>query len=726
MCTANYSLQELRETSTHKLEDVPQAKSPKTEVSVSTQVRKNENITHSHPQPGCSNFYTVACSSERPTLLHLMQKKTTNYYVSPMHSNESDVDDSDADPDFLSGNESSQSSSSSIESHQEVESENQTVNQEVVNENETEVKKGKKRKSNFGKWKFQETKFLRNSGQAYVSLSKSKKTFPKKKLLPPCGEKCRFQCSNKINEDIRKDIFSGYWALADLQKQREFIIRHTEPIKPKYRYSCTQNYRNMNSAFYFEVDGNRIRVCKTFFKATLSINDRPIRTALAKKTEKGFLTDDKRGKHGNQPKVNPEIKESVRIFINAIPRIESHYLRAQTTREYIDSSKNLADLYRDYKEDRERQQLPFANSVMFNRIFNGEYNISFFIPKKDQCDFCESFKNADNEAKQKLLESYNAHINEKKLSRLEKEADKTNLNRSVVAVYDLQAVMPVPRGQISSFYYKSKLNCFNFTISDLHAKDVHCYFWNETEGKRGAIEIGSCVLGYLKQLVDKHADSENPLDVIFYSDNCCGQQKNKYVLTAYSYAVNKLPIRSITHKYLIHGHSQNEGDNVHSIIEKQITKYLKSGPIYVPDEYATLIRTAKRHGPPYIVHELTFEDFYDLKTLQEEWRKNFTMDTEKEKVTWHDIKVLKVEKRHPDSFFFKTSYEQVEFKKVDMNNNKKTRSQERNTDSVRLVSAYISKIPLSDIKKRHLQELVDKNIIKKKYYDSFYRNVLEL
>lgn len=34
-------------------------------------------------------------------------------------------------------------------------------------------------------------------------------------------------------------------------------------------------------------------------------------------------------------------------------------------------------------------------------------------------------------------------------------------NGTYVAVYDLQAVMPIPKGQISSFYYKSKINCFN-------------------------------------------------------------------------------------------------------------------------------------------------------------------------------------------------------------------------------------------------------------------------
>lgn len=110
----------------------------------------------------------------------------------------------------------------------------------------------------------------------------------------------------------------------------------------------------------------------------------PIRTALSKKNDTGFLACDMRGKHGKQPILDPQIKESVRRLLNAIPRIESQYLRAQTEREYIEGSKSLADLYRDYKEERERQELPFANSVIFNRIFNGEFNISFYIPTKER------------------------------------------------------------------------------------------------------------------------------------------------------------------------------------------------------------------------------------------------------------------------------------------------------------------------------------------------------
>lgn len=108
----------------------------------------------------------------------------------------------------------------------------------------------------------------------------------------------------------------------------------------------------------------------------------------------GFVESDLRGKHTNHATVSPEIKNSVRVFINAIPRMESHYLRKQTSREFIEGGKTLADLYRDYKALREEVNLPYAHPTMFYRIFKQEFNISFFIPKKDQCDLCESYKNA--------------------------------------------------------------------------------------------------------------------------------------------------------------------------------------------------------------------------------------------------------------------------------------------------------------------------------------------
>lgn len=207
-------------------------------------------------------------------------------------------------------------------------------------------------------------------------------------------------------------FFSGYCNLACLQ--REFIVAHAETIKPKYRYPSTQNLRSMNMAYYFDVNHQRIRICKNFFMTILNINDRRIRIALAKKIQSGLVEPDKRGKHGIQPRVATEIKESLRKFPSAIRRLESNYLWTQTSREYIEGGKSLSDLHGDYKEDREIEQLPFVNSVMFNRIFDDEYNISFFMPKKDACDLYESYKNAYEKEKPQLIGRFNTHQRENK------------------------------------------------------------------------------------------------------------------------------------------------------------------------------------------------------------------------------------------------------------------------------------------------------------------------
>jgi hypothetical protein len=215
---------------------------------------------------------------------------------------------------------------------------------------------------------------------------------------------------------------------------------------------------------------------------------------------------------------------------------------------------------------------------------------------------CIAFKNAEGEEKETLQEKYDSHLKEKELPRLEKEKDKKS--NSVVAVCDLQAVLPCPKGDASSFCYVSKLNVFNFTVFNLQTNDVQCYLWHEGLAQRGANETGSCVLRYLELLQQNSnsTDEKKEIDVIFYSDNCAGQQKNLFMIAMYMYAVLKYECKySITHKFVITGHSQNEGDSAHSVTEKQIKRSLKSGPVFVPEQYVSLIRIAKKTGNPYKV-----------------------------------------------------------------------------------------------------------------------------
>ena len=218
------------------------------------------------------------------------------------------------------------------------------------------------------------------------------------------------------------------------------------------------------------------------------------------------------------------------------------------------------------------------------------------------------------------------------------------------------------------------------------------FFWNECEGQRGANEIGTCLWLYLQKIAAL-LDNEN-LELTFFCDNCCGQNKNKFILSLLLHAVRTLNIRKITLKFLICGHTQNEGDAVHSVIEKQIKKAKKAGPIYIPQQYATLIRTAKKKGRPFTVNELAHSDFLDIKRLTAEMGgAKVLKDSIGNPLHLSKIKVVKFEKLKPSSFSLKYSYDQIDFFEVEI----KARG---NKQYSTLHKAYSKKFPLNERKNK--------------------------
>ncbi|XP_053948036.1 uncharacterized protein LOC128856745 [Anastrepha ludens] len=140
---------------------------------------------------------------------------------------------------------------------------------------------------------------------------------------------------------------------------------------------------------------------------------------------------------------------------------------------------------------------------------------------------------------------------------------------------------------------------------------------------------------------------------------------------------------------------------------------LDSYSIYTPDQYTSLIATAKKTGPAYKVRELSYEAFNDLKALQEEWGHNFSTNKDNQKVIWRDIKVLQVNKENPHSFFYKTSYKDIDFQEVCLRNNLKPWS------CINLCAIYSERLSLPQIKQKDIKELVDKNHIPKNFYESY-------
>lgn len=92
---------------------------------------------------------------------------------------------------------------------------------------------------------------------------------------------------------------------------------------------------------------------------------------------------------------------------------------------------------------------------------------------------------ANEKRKQLLKDDYEEHLNEKILSRKEKENDQSSVGINfIVAYFDMQAVLQIPKGDVSIIYHKLILNTMNLTVTELgHDTTNNCYIWHEEEGK---------------------------------------------------------------------------------------------------------------------------------------------------------------------------------------------------------------------------------------------------
>lgn len=649
------------------------------------------------------------------------------------------MDDSDADPTFDGNHISDESSNSEgelpknrnsglrtlpvqqiVRQRANDNNNNITCSENESSDNEERKKGTRKRKRNPEGWKRNMSKKLRNSGEPYRSLYTGK-LIPAKQMLPPCKDTCRRKCTSKFTEEERQQHFDTFWKLGDLDRQRHFVLHHIQPIQPKYKLVVLnrQKERTLNRAYYLNKDGVRKQVCFLFFRNTLGISERFVRTVKSKDSD-GHLDLDLRGK--NKKSLVPiEIKTNMRNHLNSIPAVESHYARANSKKKYIEGGKTVTDLYNDYVESCEAKNIRYGKQSMYRHLFNYEYNMSFHIPKKDQCLICTTYHNSDGNEKLEKEQSYLKHIEEKHLSRVAKKNDKEKIDDLfIVACFDLQAALPVPKGDVSSFYYKSRLNSYNFTICELQQQGlgpVDCYFWHEGEGKRGSSEIGTCLLKFLKK--KSEVSNSTDLNITFYSDNCGGQGKNKFIVTSYLYALANYRINSITHKFFIVGHGQNEGDASHSVIEKAVKRSLRSGPIYVPAHYSAIIANARKKGSRFIINEMAHSDFYDLKDLtQKTVNSDFNHNLDGQKINFNDIVILKVERSHLDRFFYKTSYKEDEFKSVIIRTTK-TRKSIGQLEDYSLKPSYSEPLPISKKKFEDLQSLLHSSAIPAAHHNFF-------
>lgn len=484
-------------------------------------------------------------------------------------------------------------------------------------------KSTRKRLRNESEWIKTKIKTANNDGTAYVN-PKTKKTHSRVRSVQPskCTEDCFYEC-HKIPPEKRQNAFDNFWKLS-AEMKKMFYLKTTKCL-PKKKNKKQVTRRKNTYQYFVVINGKERQVCRSFYLTTFDITERRVHYAHEQKNTCGTPTPPRKKIAKN--KTSEEDMDFIRNHINSFPKIESHYRRAETSKQYLESNLNMARMYSLYCEKCEDEGRKSASETVYRKVFNTEFNLSFHTPKNDRCDLCEEFDVARrngttvSDEKRAIFEN---HKRSKAETKVERDMDR--LLTKPVLCFDLENVFALPRGNASCFFYKRKINTYNLTAV-LHYKDsaepdpskqtkkeIYCALWSELIGGRTGNDIASAVAAILSKVFSGHP---NIKELITWSDSCVPQNRNSIMSYQMQDTLKKLPhVQSITMKFCEPGHSSiQEVDAVHSAIEHYFAKLEIHSPLTL-----TRLMIKARKKEPYIVIQMKSSDFLDFQSCSKEYK----------------------------------------------------------------------------------------------------------
>lgn len=468
--------------------------------------------------------------------------------------------------------------------------------------------KSRKRRSQVNKndWFAEKNKKLRESGEKYYGKVKKDSKWVYETVKEPKKIKNRCKCDSRkgvmkcatVTDEQRIMMFNNFWKKYTWGEKKVFVNDTVQAIPTKrqrHRKQSDKSRRTQSFKYNLKTaDDDYIRVCKTMYLNTL---------AIGRMTVIDWKNKMKHGASPNQLRVTKDRvdpfadrQKLMNEFFDSLPTMESHYCRASSSRQYLQPDfKTKMDLYKFYVSDwcNSKGTEPLSRTSFFEMMESRK--ISLFRPKKDECETCTKYRSGSVEE-----DDYQLHIIKKEEARKEKQADKET-NKFVFTV-DLQAVLMAPQSNVSTLYYKTKLQVHNLCFYDNINKDGYCFVWNESEGGLNADEFASIWTYFIEKKILPGVEDKTNLQIIIYSDGCGYQNRNALL----SNALLNLSVKNsitIIQKYLEVGHTQMEVDSMHSSIERKI----KNRNINVPADYISIIESARNN--PYYVQYLEHDFF---------------------------------------------------------------------------------------------------------------------
>uniref|UniRef100_A0ABD2X643 DUF7869 domain-containing protein n=1 Tax=Trichogramma kaykai TaxID=54128 RepID=A0ABD2X643_9HYME len=595
------------------------------------------------------------------------------------------------------------------------------------NGNEKDQPNVRKRKLDPANWISEKAKKARISGVAGIGVDN--KIIEAKEMGQGCSVNCKMQCHKTLNQEDRENAFQLYWKLPERQIKLQCLINWTEETRRTKKINNDSDTLTSDSdsdpgiflstkqiTYKVPKKGSEqlVKVCRKMFLDTLAINIQIVRTAMKKKlNSRGTCIAEKdlRGTHTNRPHRYPEdVKQLIICHIKSFPTIESHYIRAESRRNYLPTGLSYAAMHKMLNEELKNagiEDLEVSHQY-YKKVFDENFNYGFYKPQKDKCARCVQYKNISPEEKQDRKNERVEHLKNKKLARqlVNKSTQEAELDSSIVSLhFDFQKVLSTPKCAVSNMYYMSKLVVLNLTVYDLANNGGTCFVWNETVAKKGSNEVASVLMYQLQQIILNRDDVK---DIRLVSDNCVGQNKNQNVFTM-MVMVAVLHNVKITFRFLEVGHTQSAGDSMHSAIER----YTRHKEIVTQKQWADAMTKACQ--TPYTVHQ-----------IDQSWIKDFSEIAKK--FNWSSMRSTEVRELFIDPSDLKlkiqVKYDFREEKYLKTNVLRKDVNYFDTIQQYNLPQAYDQNFDLPDLKKKHFQTMMDRMWIPQTYHND-YKKLIE-
>lgn len=321
------------------------------------------------------------------------------------------------------------------------------------------------------------------------------------------------------------------------------------------------------------VENIEIKVCKQFLTKLYDVGLKRVRCIQNKIIDGNVAMTDDRGKHLIRPhRLDDDIVPYFYQHLESIPNKISHY--SSTQRRYFEhpdlSITKLFKLFVDYYYENTTKTLKMKFTSYF-KMFRIRSPISLSEPQTDICNVCEAFHTLSNPT-EKQQTDYDLHtvLHEKHSALKHHWLEAAREDDSILVIhFDYGQNYPMPKLNVNEQFYKR--------LFWVHVFNIHCYnngrskmyLFPEGSAKKDSSSVASFLFDFLEPILN---GPKNYTKLIMFSDNCGGQNKNKYIVRFCIYMSLLHPGLEIIHIFPVPGHSFCINDSNFGLIKKKLRK----------------------------------------------------------------------------------------------------------------------------------------------------------